>query len=96
MTCIGANRQTALLVVESQPLVPQLFPKRAVLFLEVVIDVLLLLVEPSGQDDENEPERFQILLHGAQVTTPASQLSFARIGHNSQQKNTFGDCPESS
>jgi hypothetical protein len=36
---------------------PELFPEYAVLFLEIVNDLALLLVHPTGKRDENEPPR---------------------------------------
>ena len=45
--------------------------------------------DPSRQDDENEPEWVQNLLHGAQTGTAAAQWNVSRIDHNSQQQSTF-------
>ena len=56
--CLGFRRQsTALSVGEPQPSGPELFPQHAVLLLEIVDDIALLLVHPTGERDENEPQR---------------------------------------
>jgi hypothetical protein len=47
----------SLRVGEPQPSEPKLLPEHAVLFLEIVDDVALLLVHPTGERDEDEPQR---------------------------------------
>jgi hypothetical protein len=47
---LGPNSQApALVIIESQAFAPELFTKDAVLLLKVVVDILLLLVHPTGK-----------------------------------------------
>ena len=46
-----------LRVGEAQPSGTDLFPEYAILFLQIVDDVALLLVYPTGERDENESQR---------------------------------------
>ena len=56
--CLGFRRQTtALIVGEPQTSGADLFPQGAVLLLDIVDDIALLLVHPTGERDENEPQR---------------------------------------
>jgi hypothetical protein len=67
--CLGFRRQTtALIVREPQTPGADLFPLSAVLFLETVDEIALLLVDPTGERDEHEPERIRRLTHGGQAT----------------------------
>ena len=55
---LGSCRQSsALRVGEPQASGAKLFPENAVLVLEIVDDIALLLVHPTGERDENEPQR---------------------------------------
>ncbi len=53
------GQATALRVREAEPLL--VFPKDAVLFLEVVDDVALLLVDPAGHGDNEELQQVRKL-----------------------------------
>jgi hypothetical protein len=67
--CPGFRRQaTALIVREPQTSGAELFSQGAVLFLEIVDDIALLLVHPTGERDENEPQRRRQRGHGAKAT----------------------------
>jgi hypothetical protein len=53
---LGFRRQTpALIVREPQTPGSELFPQGAVLLLEIVDDIALLLVHPTGERDQDEP-----------------------------------------
>ena len=53
---LGPDRQTAaLLVAESQTPVAELLSQDLILFSEIVNAVLLLLVEPAGERDDDKP-----------------------------------------
>ena len=63
---LGLRGQAAALRVrEAQTLGRELFPKDAVLFLEIVDDVALLLVDPAGHGDDEELQRVRTLVHTA-------------------------------
>jgi len=49
--------RSPLIVREPQSSSAKLFPQGAVLFLKVVDHVALLLVDPTGERDEHEPQR---------------------------------------
>jgi hypothetical protein len=56
--CPRFRRQaTALIVREPQTSGAQLFPQGAVLLLEIVDDIALLLVHPTGERDQDEPQQ---------------------------------------
>ena len=57
------GQATALRVREAEPLRREVFPKDAVLFLEVVDDVALLLVDPAGHGDDEELQQVRKLAH---------------------------------
>ena len=66
--CPGFRREsTALVVREPQTSGPELFPQDAVLFLEIVDDIALLLVHPTGERDQDEPQRMRQRGHGLQA-----------------------------
>ena len=77
---LGLRRQTtALIVREPQTSGTELFPKGAVLLLEIVDHLALLLVHPTGECDEHEPQRRRQLDHGTQATRgDGHRLSGAR------------------
>ena len=61
---LGLRGQAAALRVrEAQTLGRELFPKDAVLFLELVDDVALLLVDPAGHGDDEDLQRVRKLVH---------------------------------
>jgi hypothetical protein len=50
---LGLDRQaTALVVVQAQPSSAELFPKNSVFLLEVVDDLLLLLIQPASEGNQ--------------------------------------------
>ena len=61
-------QSSPLRVGESQPSGPELFAEDAVLLLEIVDDVALLLVHPTGERDENEPQRVGQRRHTVKAT----------------------------
>ena len=66
---LGVRRQSsALRVGEPQPSEPELFAQDAVLILEVVDDIALLLVHPTGERDEDEPQRVGHRRHTVKAT----------------------------
>ena len=49
----GSHRQaSALVVVEAQPLTSELFAQHAILFLKIVDDILMVLVQPAGERNQ--------------------------------------------
>jgi hypothetical protein len=67
--CLGFRRQsTALSVGEPQTSRPELFPQDAILFLEIVDDIVLLLIHPTGEPNENEPQRMRQRWHVVKAT----------------------------
>jgi hypothetical protein len=53
---LAVSRESmALRVGEPHTSRPELFPQDTVLFMEVVNDIALLLVHPTGERDQNEP-----------------------------------------
>src|SRR6266849_7384133 len=59
---------TALIIREPQPPGPELFPQGAVLLLEIIDDIALSLIHPTGERDQNEPQWIRQRGHGAQAT----------------------------
>ena len=57
---------TALVVSEAQATGAELFPQDAVLFLKIVDDVALLLVDPAGERDQDELEWLRQRRHSGQ------------------------------
>ncbi|MGA2078298.1 MAG: hypothetical protein ABSH52_32825 [Terriglobia bacterium] len=50
---LGVDRQaTALVVVQAQPSIAELFPKNSVFPLELLDDLLLLLVQPASEGNQ--------------------------------------------
>jgi hypothetical protein len=55
---LGSCRQSSALIVgEPQPSGAELFAENAVLLLKMVDGIALLLVQPTGERDQDEPER---------------------------------------
>jgi hypothetical protein len=55
---LGLHRKTpALLVDESQPFPTQLIPEGSVLFLEILVDFMLMATDPTGEDEHQELQR---------------------------------------
>jgi hypothetical protein len=67
------RQSTTLRVGEPQPSGPELLPEDAVLFLEIVDDVALLLVHPTGERTEDEPQRE----HGLKSTRAGRSAAWA-------------------
>lgn len=66
---LGLDRQaTALVVVQAQPSSAELFPKNSFFLLEVVDDLLLLLVQPPCEGNQQQSKRIQSRAHGVSVT----------------------------
>jgi len=66
---LGPDRQAStLVIVQAQPSVAELFPKNSVLFLEVVDDILLLLVQPAREGNHQQSKRIQSRAHRVSVT----------------------------
>jgi len=64
---LGFCRQsTTLRVGEPQTSGPELFPQEAIFFLEIVDDIALLMVHPTREGDENEPQWVRQRVHGCQ------------------------------
>jgi hypothetical protein len=69
---LGFGRQSsALKVGEPDTSGPELFPQHAVLFLKIIDDIALLLVHPTGERDENEPQRVRQWGHNVKATRGA-------------------------
>ena len=67
--CLGFRRQSsALRVGEPDTSGPELFPQHAVLLLKIIDDIALLLVHPTGERDENKPQRVRHRGHGVKAT----------------------------
>jgi hypothetical protein len=64
-----------LIVVESQPTFAQLLPRNAVLLAQVIHDLVVAVIHPSGQSDEQETKRIQHLRHVVQPLSRASRRS---------------------
>jgi hypothetical protein len=56
---------TALVIVQAQPSIAELFPKHSVFFLEVVDDVFLVLVQPAREGNEQQPKGIKSRTHWA-------------------------------
>jgi len=57
-----------LSVAEPHTSGPELFPQDTILFVEIVDDIALLLVHPTGERDENKPQRVWQRGHGVKAT----------------------------
>jgi hypothetical protein len=67
--CFGFRCQSsALRVGEPDTSGPELFPHHPVFFLKIIDDVALLLVHPTGERDENEPQRVRQRGHRVKAT----------------------------
>jgi hypothetical protein len=66
-SALAFAQTTTVIVGEPQPSGVELFPQGAVLLLEVIDDVALLLVDPTGERDEHEPQGMRRLSHGTQA-----------------------------
>ena len=74
------RQATALRVGEPQTFGPELFMEDAILFLEIIDDIALLLVHPTGERDEHEPKRVrQQRRHGVKATRGVFQWLFGRV-----------------
>jgi hypothetical protein len=54
---------SALLIVQAHPLTAELFAKEAIFFLELFNDILLLLVHPTRQGNQEQSKRTQNEAH---------------------------------
>lgn len=67
--CSGFRGEpSALMVREAQTPGPELFPQDAVFLLQIVDDIALLLVHPTGDRDQDELQRMRQRGHGVQAT----------------------------
>jgi hypothetical protein len=67
--CLGSRRQsTALRVGEPQSSVSELFPQDPMLFVEIVDDIVLLLIHPTGERNENKSQRLRQRWHVVKAT----------------------------
>src|SRR5215471_7889422 len=65
---LGSDRQaSALIVVKTQPLASELFAQDAVLFLKIVEGILLALVQPASEGNQQEPKGIESQAHRAIV-----------------------------
>ena len=58
------SQATALVIIESQAFSPELFAKDAVFLLKVVVDILLLLVHPTGKRNQEQSKGSKVRLMG--------------------------------
>jgi len=66
---LGLDRHaTALAVVQAQPSSAELFPKNSVFLLKAVDDLLLLLVQPPCEGNQQQSKRIHSRAHGVSVT----------------------------
>ena len=61
---------SALIVVKAQPLVSQLFKRDPVLFLKIVDDILLPLVQPACKGNQKQAKGIKCRAHYAMLTPP--------------------------
>jgi hypothetical protein len=59
------GKATALDIAQTEPPSPELLPKNAILFLEVVNDVLLVLIYPASERCQQDMPRAQVVEHPA-------------------------------
>src|SRR5215469_16399453 len=65
---LGSDRQAStLVVVKTQPLASKLFAQDAVLFLKIVDNILLSLVQPACEGNEEQPKRIHCQAHYAMI-----------------------------
>src|SRR6516162_4160171 len=75
---LGPDRQaSALIVIEMQPLASQLLSQHAVLFLQKVDHILLSLVHPASEGNQNQPKRIMGQSH-RDIVAPQSALLRAK------------------
>ena len=66
---LGSDRQAStLVVVKTQPLASKLFAQDAVLFLKIVDNILLSLVQPACQGNQKQPKGIKCRAHYAMLT----------------------------
>ena len=67
---LGSDRQTSpLIVVKAQPLASELFAQDTVLFVKILDDVLLALVQEAGQGNQQEPKGIKCQTHSSHRNT---------------------------
>ena len=82
---------TALIVREAQTSGPELFPQDAVFLLQIVDDIALLLVHPTGERDQDELQRMRQRGHGVQATRgPTPSAVPTKTGLPLQHRSSFG------
>ena len=61
------GQAAALVVVQTESLVPELLPEHPVLFAEVIDRIALLLTQPSGDRNQQQSKRVEGPAHGARI-----------------------------
>src|SRR5262249_45427821 len=78
---------TTLIVREAQASRSKLLAQDAVLFLQIVDDVALLLVDPTGERDQDELQRMRQPRHGGQATRRWASSANGSAGRESKRSS---------